>query len=446
MIMVQYQGRIESLRLVEEFEDHVMHTAMALGGTIALFRHSFKEAPGRVVKGVCLHLCPGQEAISLLLSPEGLLIPRQSADEAVFAPLLLSPWCQVATQCGGVDGHAALIELLEHMRSSWFPGLLVTDETGYWEHRDQRRLKQAFTASSAEVHPRYSATAGYWPASDLMDESLGLIRRLDRLFNRRCVEPNPVASTDHVPSRLEFSRMSIEESVLWADYVLRQQARHSQRICRIIEECLALGMSAEDAAETARRREGHEFDFEDPENPMNAESWELGISDAEEDSAAPGATIDELNGSDGGVPPAGNPDDNGEDVLRELLADGASRLLISARQLMLDIVTRTSQLSNESGYVGVLQQGMLELIAGLSQDGSSENLVPADRFQMSFQIVHLRRAIRGASYVHGALTGMRCQRAFEPELLAVWSDQIAEILGSTKNRMQELWSLAESNS
>lgn len=160
----------------------------------------------------------------------------------------------------------------------------------------------------------------------------------------------------------------------------------------------------------------------------------------------PRATIDELNGSDGGVPPAGNPDDNGEDVLRELLADGASRLLISARQLMLDIVTRTSQLSNESGYVGVLQQGMLELIAGLSQDGSSENLVPADRFQMSFQIVHLRRAIRGASYVHGALTGMRCQRAFEPELLAVWSDQIAEILGSTKNRMQELWSLAESNS
>jgi galactokinase/mevalonate kinase-like predicted kinase len=49
MIMVRYQGRIESLRLVEEFEDHVMHTAMALGGTITLFRRSIRESPGRIV-------------------------------------------------------------------------------------------------------------------------------------------------------------------------------------------------------------------------------------------------------------------------------------------------------------------------------------------------------------------------------------------------------------
>jgi hypothetical protein len=449
MIMVRYQGRIESLRLVEEFEDHVMHTAMALGGTITLFRRSIRESPGRIVRGVCLHLCPGQEAMSLLLSPEGVLIPQQCVDEAVFAPLLRSPWCQVTTQCGGVDGHSALIDLLEYMKGSWFPGLLVTDATGYWEHRDERQLRQAFTASAAEVSPRYAATAGFWPASDLMDESFGLIQRLDRLFKRTHIESNAAARTEPIPSRHEFSRMSIEESVLWADYVLRQQERRSQRICRIIEECLAIGMSAEDAAETAKRREGRGFDFHElesePENEWVPDSWEAGMADSAEAATAQATGTDEPGSGECDEPPGG-PEGNEDDLLQGLLDDGASRLLIAARRLMMEIVPRTSRLSNESGYVGVLHQGLLELIGGLSQDDDCEEPAPTDRFQMSFSIVHLRRAIRGASYVHGALAGLRCQRLLETEHLTAWSQQIAEILRSTKSRLHELWALAGSNS
>ena len=103
MIMVKYQGQIESLNLVEEFEDHVMQTAAAPGSRAHLWRSSTKYSPGRLVRGLSLHLCPGQEAVSLLLSPEGLLIPEQAADEAIFAPLLQQPWCHVRTHCGGVD-------------------------------------------------------------------------------------------------------------------------------------------------------------------------------------------------------------------------------------------------------------------------------------------------------------------------------------------------------
>ena len=444
MIMVRYQGRIESLRLIEEFEDHVMQTAMSLGGSITLFRRSTKQSPGRIVRGVSLHLCPGQEAMSLLLSPEGVLIPQQSADEAAFAPLLHCPWCQVATQCGGVDGHTTLIELLEFMKCSWFPELTVTDETGYWEHRDHRRLRQAFTDSAADVHPRYTSTAGFWPASDIADESLGLIQRLDRLFKIRHNDSNSTETPERLPSRSDFSKMSIEESVLWADYVLRQQQRRSQRMCRIIEECLAVGMTAEDATETAMRREGREVDFPEPDSDPDALDSEF------EGFPEPAAELCPTAGDHNSHAILDLPADHGEsdanELLQNLLDDGASRLLIAARQLMMEIVPRTCRLSDQSGYIGVLHQGLLELVGGLSHDDNSQESTPPDKFDLSFSIVHLRRAIKGASYVHGALAGLRCQRLLEPEHLSVWADQIAEILRSTKTRLQELWTMAGTNS
>ena len=440
MIMVKYQGQIESLKLVEEFEDHVMQTATALGSRAHLWRSSTKYSPGRLVRGLSLHLCPGQEAVSLLLSPEGLLIPEQVADEAIFAPLLQQPWCHVRTHCGGVDGHTALIELLELMKRSWFPDLVVLDVTGYWEHRNPQRLRQSFLEAEAELHPRYTATTGgIWITPETAEDPSVLLRRLDRLAQLvRAPQAPQLPQIGTVPERSEFARMSLDEAVLWADYALRQQALHSDRIRRIIEECLAIGMTADEAAATAVRREGRPVELPEPEiesdddgghtlEPFNEDAAEWSESS---DAVASDHSEDELH------------EDDSASVIRKLLDDGASPLLNAARQLMLEIIPPTSRISNQSGYMNVLHQGLLELVGALGQDMSTCGEQADDHYLLSFSIVHLRRAIKGAAFVTGAITGMRAERLLSAEQAQKWTHRVAEISGQLHMRIQELWQSA----
>ncbi|MEY3458943.1 MAG: hypothetical protein RL215_2100 [Planctomycetota bacterium] len=445
MIVVKYQGKIESLRLIEEFEDHVMRTAAALGSRVSLWRSSAKDVPGRLVRGLSLHLCPGQEAVSLLLSPEGLLIPAQAADEAILTTLPQPPWCEVCTHCGGVDGHSALIDLLGVMKEWWFPDLVVSDVTGYWEHRDPRLLQQSFVELSAELNPRYTAAVGIWPVSDTVDESLTLVRHLDRLA-RLMHGSGTTEEPEQVPTRDAFLRMSLEEAVLWADFALRQQERRSDRMRRIIEECVAVGMTAEEAAETALRREGRSPDLSDQFGDDLLTGLESDVQSMDSPSACFGES-DLLPDSHPSDEPAdgweqGDSPGDGASVLRGLLDDGASRLLIAARELMMDVIPQTCRISNQSGYLGVLHQGLLELVGGLSQETGDGGTVSADRYEMSFSIVHLRRALKGAAYVTGALAGMRCQRLLAPDLAQKWSEKIAEITRETQTRLHELWQFA----
>lgn len=442
MIMVKYQGQIESLNLVEEFEDHVMQTATALGSRAHLWRSSTKYSPGRLVRGLSLHLCPGQEAVSLLLSPEGLLIPEQAADEAIFAPLLQQPWCHVRTHCGGVDGHTALIELLELMKRSWFPDLVVLDVTGYWEHRNPQRLRQSFVEADAEPHPRYTAaTGGIWMTPETAEDPSVLLRRLDRLAQLvRAPQAPRLPQIGTVPERSEFARMSLDEAVLWADYALRLQALHSDRIRRIIEECLAIGMTADEAAATAVRREGRPVELPEPEiesDDDGSHTLEPFIEDPAEwsepsDGCASDHAEDEVH------------EDDGASVIRNLLDDGASPLLNAARKLMLEIIPPTSRIGNQSGYMNVLHQGLLELVGALGQDMSTCGEQAGDQYLLSFSIVHLRRAIKGAAFVTGAITGMRAERLLSADQARKWTHQVAEISGQLHQRIQELWQSAKS--
>lgn len=450
MIMVKYQGRIESLNLVEEFEDHVMQTATALGSRANLWRSSTRYSPGRLVRGLSLHLCPGQEAVSLLLSPEGLLIPAQAAEEAIFAPLLQQPWCQVRTHCGGVDGHTALIELLELMKRSWFPDLVVLDATGYWEHRSPQRLRQSFLEAEAELHPCYTAAAGVWLTPEAAEDQSILLRRLDRLVNL-VREPGgaglPQPGT--VPLRTEFARMSLEEAVLWADYTLRQQELQSDRIRRIIEECLAIGMSHDEAAAAAVSREGRPVEVPEPlQDVLSAASNQVAgdSDDAAEELDFDGGTAEWWHGSDSdSETTAENTSEAGEDsasLIRDLLDDGASQLLLASRQLMLEIIPQTCRLGNQSGYSNVLHQGLLELVGGLGQDICGREAQAADHYLLSFSIVHLRRAIKGAAFVTGAITGMRSEQLLPSEQARSWSQRVAEISNALQRRIHELWQSA----
>jgi|GEM_PF-5328398 len=450
MIMLKYQGQIESLILVEEFEDHVLQTALALGSRVHLWRSSTKYSPGRLVRGLLLQLCPGQSPVSLLLSPEGLLIPEHAAEEATFAPLLEQPWCEVRTHCGGMDGHTALTELLEFMKRSWFPNLIVQDATGYWEHRNPQRLQQRFREAEAEPHPGYTASVGIWqPPGSTEDPSL-LLRRLEQLTQLvrgpyRTEMPQPCA----VPPRSEFERMSLDEAVLWADFALRQQELRSDRIRRIIEESLAIGMTADEAAAAAVRSEGHLSDLSGLTEDAASESASMISDDASPGSEAyEGCSAEWWQSED----PDGiahtddichdHDDEDGGRIILDLLDDGASQLLHTARQLMLEIVSQTSRMSNQSGYLNVLHQGLLELVGELGQDVSSDRERRGDRYQMGFSIVHLRRATERAAYVTGAITGLLAEGQLSADQGSRWMAQVMEIRSALQQQVRVLWGSA----
>lgn len=450
MIMVKYQGQIESLSLAEEFEDHVLQTALALGSRVHLWRSSTKYSPGRLVRGLSLQLCPGQEPVSLLLSPEGLLIPEQAAEEATFAPLLDQPWCEVRTHCGGVDGHTALIELLELMKQSWFPNLNVLDATGYWEHRNPQRLQQRFREAEAEPHPGYTASVGIWHPPETPEDPSLLMRRLEQLSQLvRGPYKTELPRACDVPPRSEFDRMSLDEAVLWADFTLRQQELRSDRIRRIIEESLAIGMTADEAAAAALRTEGPLADLAELTKDAASEPAPTISEDA-----SPGADAFEgcaeewwrSEDCDGAVHADDGYQDNDDEengrLIVNLLDEGASQLLHTARQLMLEIVAQTSRISNQSGYLNVLHQGLLELVGELGQDVSSERERRRDRYEMGFSIVHLRRATERAAYVTGAITGLLAERQLSPDQGSRWLTQITEISRTLQQQIRSLWETA----
>ena len=109
---------------------------------------------------------------------------------------------------------------------------------------------------------------------------------------------------------------------------------------------------------------------------------------------------------------------------------------------MLEIIPPTSRISNQSGYMNVLHQGLLELVGALGQDMSTCGEQADDHYLLSFSIVHLRRAIKGAAFVTGAITGMRAERLLSSDQAQKWTHRVAEISGQLHMRIQELWQSA----
>jgi hypothetical protein len=139
-VTVFYRGAIADADRVEDLEDRVLDMALQLGGAAQIWRSASDDDPQRVVRGLIVDLAPGQETTSLLISPEGWLVGLTEIEDAEARRLAEPPWCFVKTQFGSLEGHVALIELLDALKKEFIPNLEVTDEGGYWEGRDLSQL------------------------------------------------------------------------------------------------------------------------------------------------------------------------------------------------------------------------------------------------------------------------------------------------------------------
>src|SRR5919201_5689402 len=139
-ITIAYRGGLADLARVEDFEDRLLDLALEVGGLAQIWRSHADDDPRRMVRGVLLNLAPGQEPVSLLLSPEGWLINLTDIEDAERGRLTEPPWCFTKTQFGPIEGHVALVEMLAALRHEFLPDLEVSDEGGYWETRDLAEL------------------------------------------------------------------------------------------------------------------------------------------------------------------------------------------------------------------------------------------------------------------------------------------------------------------
>lgn len=171
-ITIHYHGKITDLDRVEEFENRVVDMALEIGAAVRIWRSSPDHDASRIVRGLILDVTPGQEPTSLLISPEGWLIPLHEIEAAEMGTLAEPPHCFVKTQFGSVEGHIAVVALLSFLKQELFPNLYVSDEGGYWEDRDINRLVEKFASLRATIdmlseglrNSRLSAEAAEDPA------------------------------------------------------------------------------------------------------------------------------------------------------------------------------------------------------------------------------------------------------------------------------------------
>jgi hypothetical protein len=104
-----------------------------LGGRASIWRSFGDDNPNRIVRGLIVDLAPGLDTFSLLISPEGHLLPLFQIEDAEKNPMRDPPFCFVKTQFASLDDHVAIVHLLDALRERFCSNLVVHDEGDYFE-------------------------------------------------------------------------------------------------------------------------------------------------------------------------------------------------------------------------------------------------------------------------------------------------------------------------
>lgn len=383
-ITVHYCGSIADLDRVEEFEDRVLDLALEVGGLAHLWRSSGDDDPTRVVRGLSVNLAPGQETLSLLVSPEGWLVPLFEIEAAENGTLKEPPWCFIKTQFGSVESHVALVELFAALKSEFFPDLEVSDESGYWEHRDAAMLTRKFLQNQAAIDALAEGLRQTSLSAEAAEDPQIVAARVERVA--RQVRETMARPPEHPPVRFGDDVFHDWDDVSEAEWdaSYKENRRKQERMHRAIEEHIQRGEDPDDAFDGALRDEGIiDLPGDEPEFGFDADA---DLCDEEpEDESWKESLADPLDEHDA------------IDTEQHPLPKRAMDLSLQLRNLL-------KEGNEQAGYIDALMGGAGDLMGGLAQafcpgltDGVGRGLA----------LVQLKRALRGAAFVKGALFPLR---------------------------------------
>jgi hypothetical protein len=395
---LRFRGTFQDPARVETFEDRIVELALECEGYARIWRSASKTKPDRVIRGVLLNLAPGLDTVSLLLSPEGWLLPMHAVEEAEEGRLPGRPWVSVQTRFAPLQAHVMLVALLETLKKEFVPDLEVDDEGGYWATRDLEALRRA----RGDVEAPGSVPPPPRVSPEIREDPGFLAERIGRLVEtvQRTLERPP----EHAPVRFaeddtpDGSDESHGTEAEWEAFY-KQSQRRDARLMRALDEKSLHGELKDGDFEEAMRSEGIvdvpglEDEEEDAGNPDGgATAWAASLPAAGDDDEENAPWRESLeDGTDGGA-------DGDEPPLRHPLLQRASDLLLK----VMKHPERT-----EAGWGSPLDpliKGLMEMSGGLAQVlGVPGDPGEEDDGPFGHSLVQLKRARRGIAHARGAI-------------------------------------------
>jgi hypothetical protein len=374
-LTIHYRGRLADLARIEDFEDRLLDLALEVGGLAQIWRSQADGSP-RMVRGILLHLVPGLETTSLLVSPEGWLIGLTDIEDAERGLLTGPPWCSVKTQFGPLEGHVALVEMLAVLRDEFLAELEVSDEGGYWETRDLAELARRKNLVQQGIEGLAEGLRRHGLSAEAAEDPEIVLRHIERIAAQvhrvlqRPAEHPPVTfpEDDFAPPDPEATE------ALW-DELFKHNRRQQERLQRAIEERRALGEDEDEVFEKALSDLGLDVPDEEP---------------GEDDFEPPAPEVDEPE----------FPSFEAEKEEHPLLERAQSLLL------------RLHGLFRRAGpefapSLHTLFQGAGDVVGGLAQALTRADEDEDDPDAYGLRVAQLKRALRGAAFARGALFPLR---------------------------------------
>jgi hypothetical protein len=372
----------------------------------------------------------------LLVSPEGHLTPLLQIQEAEEIPFDEPPCCFVKTQFGSLQGHIAIVHLLDALQQRFFSNLQVSDEGGYYENRDVGYLAQKMQILRSAIQSMSEGVKHYGLSPEASEDPSILAKRIERIaalvqqsiFGEKqgISESKEDRQQDDDPDET-YREPSLEEEVEAMDRLRRKNDLRSERMHRRITESYASGMSIEDAFAQAMREEGFsipERDSDDPDTPVafetDSEDWgETDSADSLEDDDE--SFVDQERGIPGTDHPA----------------------VEQVKQFLDQVMNLDPEDYGESTYFSVLTRGGLEMLGGIVQatcdEGDIEDGDGEDHLARAWAISQLKRALSGLAYARGAVFGLRSEEIISDSLARELFEQLESILATIQELSAKAW-------
>ena len=436
-LKVRFRGRIDDLRLIRDFEDRILKLASAFGSRASLWRSSSDTAGCRLIRGLLVHLSPGQSPVGLLLNHEGYLIASVELNTPADACPHWPRWCTVHTACSGVNGHAAVVELLSLMKAQWFSDLQVIDLSGYWEHRDRllldahllQRMQTGLPLRPLALPGRPDAV-DYPVALESARQAVGVFSDLVERVGR------PIRPGQHLRSSFrDVARMSFADRVRDTEEQVLQQRIEEDQLLRATAEALASGLQGDPPASTLVHDDTSEQNVEQGRQHGTTRYDDTAADDTGESPASlafnDGESLNSRADSDHMLPA----DDqtmasSGSDapLQEEALALSMDVLLVLRSELCLH------------GFSTVLQTALLDLVGGLGGGEATVRGQASDGRSLCEAIVHLRQSLRAICFAEGAVSGLFAEGKVTLVTAARWHSRLQRIYRETQRLLTRAWS------
>ncbi|MDA1055493.1 MAG: hypothetical protein O3C40_34265 [Planctomycetota bacterium] len=423
-VTIHYRGTMDDVSLVEEMEDRVVDLALALGGRATVWRSFADDDPSRAIRGLMLEMAPGQETMSLLVSPEGHLINLFEIEQAEKQPLAEPPYCFVKTQFGSAQGHIAIVYLLDALKARYFSNLDVNDESEFYEHRDPRILSQKIKQFGDALRSLGKELQEYGLSEEAAEDPDILATRVERVARLIAdrMRSGPTKEVDDSADEDDdsWNEPTLEEEVEAMDRLHRRNQRRSERMTRRIAGATAAGMSTEEAFELAMREEG------------------LDPPRSNDEDVAPDDGSADLSWQSGGEsePWRASLDSHSLDEQSDFENEPEHPTVKRADKLLMEIMSLRDPSSRSDSFADTATRGMIDVVGGLVQATCGDLDERSDR---ALAIVQLKRALKGHAYCRGAIFGLRGANHIDDSTSDRFHNELRAILESIHDLMAATW-------